>query len=94
MDTFTKKGYGRIYVENAEDVQAVRDEIKAMDAFEFDYLPSDLIAPFSEYPNVTYTHKFDALDHDELTVRLWMKGIKIFCLDNGHGDYVRDPVEQ
>jgi len=88
MSTFTKKGYGRIYCLNPDDVQAVKDEIKVMDEFEFGYLPKDLIAPFSEYPMLKYTHKFDALNLNLLTARLWQKGIYIFCLNNGRIEFV------
>lgn len=91
---FTTKGYGRIYVDRPENVQVVHDEIRAMDAFEYDYLPTDFVAPFSEYPKLKYTHKFDALDLDNLTARLWFKGIHIFCLDNGFSGFVRNPANQ
>ena len=87
--TFTRKGYGRIYVSGGmENITAVEDEIKEMDEFEFEYLPEDYVALFDEYPNLKYAHKFDDLDINELTARCWKKGIHIFCLDNGHDEYV------
>lgn len=90
-NNFTRKGYGRIYVENESDIQSVKDAIKEMDECEFDYLPDGLIAPFSEYPNVVYTGKFDDLNLDLLTAKCWTNGIKIWCLDNGRSDFVDEP---
>ena len=89
MRTFTHKGYGRIYVEHLANIGAVRKEIKEMDAFEYDYLPNDLVAPFSDYPLLAYTHKFSDIDIDLLAARLWKKGVRVFCLDNGTSDMVK-----
>ena len=85
--TLTRKGYGRIYVENEGDIPRVREIIKEMDEFEYEYLPDDLIAPFGEYPNVAYTHKFDDLDVDVLTATCWERGIRIWVFDAGHEEY-------
>ena len=35
--TFSRKGYGRIFVENESDVQKVEDIIRELDEYEFDY---------------------------------------------------------
>lgn len=83
MHTFTRKGYGRIYVRNSDDVQKVSDIIKEIDSFEWDYLPKDFIAPFLEYPRVVYTHKFCDLDIDKLTALCWSRGALIWCFDAG-----------
>ena len=91
--SFTRKGYGRIYVDDPEHVQIVKDEIKAMDEFEFEYLPSDFITTFDHYPELAYTHKFDALDYEALTARLWKRGIKIFCVSNGRSDWMDDATK-
>lgn len=88
MKTFTRKGYGRIYVDTPEHIQSVIDEIRDMDSFEYDYLPDNFVTCFSEYPKLEFTYKFDAIDINLLTARCWIKGIYIFCLDNGHGDYI------
>jgi hypothetical protein len=90
MNTFTRKGYGRIYVQNPEDVNKVTAIIQELDDFEFGYLPSNLIAPFSEYPKVVYTHKFEGLNIDKLTAVCWSRGIFIWCFDNGHDEFVKD----
>jgi hypothetical protein len=71
MITFTRKGYGRIYVENADQIDQVMDIIKEIDEFEFDYLPIGFITTFSEYPSVIYNQKFDALDVNDLTAICW-----------------------
>lgn len=41
--TFDYKGYGRIFVEKEKDIQKVKDKIKELDDFEYEYLPDDLI---------------------------------------------------
>lgn len=91
---FTRKGYGRIYVNREEDIQFVKDKIKEMDEFEFEYLPPDLITTFDRYPELEYTGKFDDLDIDKLTALCWQQGVFIFCLDNGHEDWIRDPAKK
>lgn len=87
MNTLTHKGYGRIYVEKNEDIQKVKDIIKKMSEFEFDYLPKELITTFDQYPSVTYTYKFSDLDTDHLTVRCWKEGVKIFVFDARHDEF-------
>jgi hypothetical protein len=74
------KSYGRIYVEKEEDIQRVKDIIKATDEFEYDYLPKDLIAVFEGKKEMTYTHKFDDLDINDLIIKCWNKGIKCFYI--------------
>lgn len=81
MNTLSKKSYGAIYVKEASDIEKVSEIIKEMDSFEHSYLPPSLIKPFSEYPNVEYTHKFDSLDTDALTAICWSKGIMIWVFD-------------
>lgn len=87
MNTLTRKGYGRIYVDNAENIEKVKDIIKHMDEFEFDYLPKDLIAVHTEFPKVVYTHKFCDLDMDKLTAKCWQNGVKIWVFDAGNNEY-------
>ena len=43
---FPRKGYGRIFVEKEEDIDKVKVIIYNMDAFEYGYLPEDLITVF------------------------------------------------
>lgn len=77
---FERKGYGRIFVQKEEDIQKVKDIIKEMDEFEYEYLPENLIAVFSpENMGAVYTHKFDGLDTNELTRKCWESGIYMFC---------------
>ena len=84
----THKGYARIYCENPSDIQKVKAIIKELDAFEYDYLPRELITAFSEYPKLTYTHKFSDIDMNYLTALCWSQGIKIWVLDNGTEEFV------
>ena len=76
-------------MEKAEDVEKVSAIIKELDEFEHFYLPKKLIAPFSEYPALEYTHKFDGLDMNTLTATCWKRGIKIFVCDNGHDEFIK-----
>ena len=98
---FPRKGYGRIFVEKEEDIEKVKDVIRKMDEFEFEYLPNDLIAVCDSnirtFPNenpkdhlwldMKYTHKFDCLNLNELQFRCWAAGIKVFCVMDGSKDY-------
>lgn len=92
--TFTRKGYGRIYVADPSKVEEVKQIIRNMDEFEFAYLPKDMVAPFSEYPRVCYTSKFDDLDLHELTARCFSQGIYIWCCDNGHEEWMESAFPQ
>lgn len=94
MRNFTRKGYGRIYVDKIENIDIVRDEIKKISESEFDYLPNYLITTFSQYPKLCYTGKFDEIDLDYLTVSLWKKGVMICCIDNGGVDYLDYKIEE
>jgi hypothetical protein len=87
MINFTRKGYGRIYVENKEDISKVIEIIKEIDEYEATYMPPDLIGTFDEFPKIVYTHKFDSIDINVLTIKCWSKNIKIFCLDNGFQEF-------
>jgi len=90
MKCFERKGYGRIYVDKPENVEFVIRKIKELDKFEFEYLPGGFVVPFSEYPRLVYTYKFDSLDCDKLTAECWKEGVYIFCLDNGHNEFIDD----
>lgn len=92
--SFPRKEYGCIFVEKEEDIPKVKEIIRRMDEFEYEYLPEKLIKVFK--PDICtfnnpiepkdhlklkleYTHKFDSLDLNELQIRCWSAGIKIFC---------------
>lgn len=102
-NSFGRKEYGRIFVKNESDIEKVKSVIKAMDEFEYRYLPIDLIGVFNpqiihgdgktfiDVP-VAYTYKFDSLDLNELQVRCWLKGIQVFCVMSGN-DYMAFPEE-
>lgn len=80
--TFSRKGYGRIFVQKEDDIDKVKSIIKEMDEFEYEYLPKDFIGVF-EKDNVEtkYTHKFDSLDLIELQLRCWEQNIPIMIID-------------
>lgn len=78
-----RKSYGRIYVQRPEDVQAAMDIVREIDEEEFRYMPHDMIAPFSEYPKVAYTHKFCDLDWDKFTATCWDRGIPLWIYNSG-----------
>lgn len=98
---FPRKGYGRIFVEKEEDIAKVKEIIRNMDEFEYDYLPEKLITVFN--PNIRifptdnpkehlvldmeYTYKFDSLDLNELQFRCWAAGIKVFCCMSNAKEY-------
>lgn len=82
MRTFTRKGYGRIYIKNIKDVEKIKNIIKEMNEFEFYYLPNNIFAYIDSFPEVVYMGKFDELDLDLLTVICAKNGIDIFCFDN------------
>jgi hypothetical protein len=78
--TFPRKGYGRIFTDEKENISEIKAIIKEMDEFEYDYLPDNFICVFNPAKIETvYTHKFDSLDTNELTKRCWEKGIMMFC---------------
>ena len=81
MNTLTRKSYGAIYVNDYNDIEKVKEIIKEIDEYEYEYLPSKLIKHFSEYPDVEYTHKFCDLDIDALTAICWSRGIMIWVFD-------------
>lgn len=89
-NTFPRKKYGKIFVNNRDDIPKVKEIIKAMDEFEFSYLPEELVDMFapeicqngSYLVRLAYTHKFDSLDLNELQARCWMAGIHVFCMMN------------
>lgn len=80
--TMPRKGYGRIYVLHEPEITIVKEVIKNMDSFEYEYLPDDLIAVYTkdETPYTVYTHKFDDLDLNELMIRCWNLGVKVFYI--------------
>jgi hypothetical protein len=94
MRTFTRKGFGRIYVADSKDIDAVKTIITSMDDFEATYLPIDMIVHISNYPAVVYTGKFDELNLDDLTILCFKKGIHIMAFDAGRNEYPYDALEK
>ena len=94
MRTFTRKGYGRIYVAESKDIEAVKTLIVSMNEFEASYMPIDFIVHISNYPAVVYTGKFDELDLDDLTILCFQKGIHIMAFDARNNEYPVDALEK
>lgn len=93
--TFTRKGYGRIYVLNEEDIPRVKELALIIDRDEFEgYAPKELITPFSKYPEVVYMGKFDDFDLDFLEAACMAEGIAIFCFDSRHDEFPENQMEQ
>ena len=93
MNTFTRKSYGVIYVYDKDRIPEVIEIIKGMDYYEWEYMPDGFIKPFSDYPEVKYTHKFDSLNIDALTAICWSKGIHIWAFD-AREEYPDNEVEK
>lgn len=66
MDKFEEKQFGRIYTDTTENIKKIKDIIKQMDQFEYEYLPKDLITVYKGYFSCEYVGKFDDLNLDEL----------------------------
>ena len=86
MNPFVKKGYGRIYSLSG-NVQFVLDAIKAIDEYEFSYLPSNVVAAWKadEPVELVYTHKFE-ICIDALTEYCWKHGEPVWCISQ-HNEY-------
>ena len=88
---FSRKGYGRIFVEKEEDIQKVEDIMKEIDEYEFNgYYPAGnymggnyerLVTVFSEknYKSV-YVGKFDEMDISKVLKKAWEQGIHCFAV--------------
>ena len=94
MRHFTRKGYGRIYVQERADIDRVSGIIFEMDEFEHGYLPPELITTFTNYPAVTFVHKFADLDLDALAATCWARGIPILIVDNGMREYMESSIKE
>lgn len=79
---FPYKKYGRIYVEKESDILVLKGIMIGMDAFEFDYLPDDLIEVFNKGSLCcnNYVGKFDEMNMGQVLYRAWLLGIKCFCV--------------
>lgn len=73
-----EKHEARIYTDKVENIEKVKELIKELDEFEYEYLPKDLIAVFNGTIDYVYNGKFYDIDMDELMKRCWEKGIYVF----------------
>ena len=78
---FPYKGYGRIFVEKEEDIDKIKEIIKEIDDYEYDYMPDDLITVFSEENyHSKFVHKFNDMDMGKVLKVAWERGIKCFVV--------------
>lgn len=88
---FSRKGYGRIFVEKEEDVGKVESIIKEIDEYEFNwYYPTGeymgdnnerLVTVYSKenYKSI-YVGKFDDMDISQVLNKAWEQGIHCFAV--------------
>ena len=78
---YSRKGYGRFFVEKEEDIEKIKQIIQELDEYEFEYLPENLITVFDpeNYESV-YTHKFCDLDMGRVLKVAWERGIHCFAV--------------
>lgn len=81
-NTFNRKSYWAIYVDTKENIARVKEIIKIVDEYEYDYIPSDLIKPMSDFWQVWYTWKFDDIDMGIIEKLCFNEGIHILCYNN------------
>lgn len=92
METFTRKGYGRIFVSSGQDVAKVHHLIKELDPYEHGYMPVNIVAPISEFPKLVYLHKFCDMDLKMLSIECMKRGFPILIIDNDKNEfYSYDP---
>lgn len=83
-DSFTRKGYGRIYALRLSDVDKIHAIINLIDPGEFEsYMPKDLVAPYTEFPKTVYLGKFDSISRAEIMAQCWAADAPCWCFDNG-----------
>jgi hypothetical protein len=82
----SRKTYGRIYVAKPEDVQVVKDTIKEVDGFEYEYMPEDVVAVFGTDDELVYLHKFE-IDANALAKACMEKGVWIWIVDGVRDSY-------
>jgi len=82
MRFFSTKGQGRIYVTSLADIPKIKSIIKRMDKYEYEYLPQDIFALYSDFPAPEFTGKFDDLDLDALAVNCMQEGICMCAIDH------------
>jgi hypothetical protein len=75
MVRFDEKQGGRIFTDKVENIQKIKDILKAMDEFEFEYLPDDLISIYKNRFECVYNGKFYEVDLDELVSKCQANGI-------------------
>lgn len=97
---FSRKSYGAIFTDKEENIEKIRQIIKELDEFEFEYLPSEMVKVFEPrivsgevdtYASLDlcYTHKFDSLELNSLVLICWSRGIHAWYIE---GDYNKESL--
>jgi hypothetical protein len=73
-----EKHEARIYTNKQENIEKIKEIIKEIDEFEYEYLPNDLITVFNGKIDYVYNGKFYDIDMDELMKRCWENSIYVF----------------
>jgi len=81
MNSFTYKGYGRIYTD-PEYIQVVECIIQELDG----YYPLGLVTYWDNYPNVLFIGKFELYDCEKLKELCKERNIPVFIFDSGFDD--------
>lgn len=105
---FPTKGYGRIFCKTPEDREKVINIMKSINQYEVeDYLPDDLITceqiektqdGLNYIIPLSYTHKFDEIDLNELQLKCFLENIPILIwntdisYDHSGNDYRIVPI--
>ena len=87
MRKFERYSEARVYVMDSSLVSIVKDVIKEMSEFEYEYLPDDLITHICEFPLTVNVGKFDDLDLDELCIRCFKRNAPIMIYEPPKNNY-------
>ena len=77
---FERKRYWAIYVDKKENINRVKEIIKLVDKYEYNYMPKDLLKTMDEFWSVSYVHKFTDVDMDVVSKICFDEGIFILCI--------------
>lgn len=83
-----RKGFSRIYTDKQENIDKIKEIIRIMDEFEYDYLPDDLISVFDGKIEYVYNGKFFEIDMKELVARCESRGIFVFYVIDDKFEHV------
>lgn len=94
MQQFVRKGMGRIFTDREENVNKIKEIIRQVDAYEADYMPSDLIAVYTpdDPVELVYAGKF-AIDLDALLAACREQDVTAACVKGQPFSDTPDPED-